>query len=709
MAAAPSPSPAPVRPLPHIRRDLRLSDGPIDADGRVALLIHDPVRDEHFRLGHPAAAAVRAWTAGDGERLRRDLAAEHGVEITAAQLGEIVEFLHASELTTSDRNGSWRGLADKQTSARPGIATRLMHDYLFFRIPLVDPDRFLTRIAPAFAAVGGRRVLLAVAAMLAVAAYPISREWDAFVRDLSGAISLEALPGMAVLLILLKAIHEFGHAIVAKRHGCRVPSMGVAIVLGVPMLYTDTTDAWRLADRRKRLAVTLAGVGAEALVAAAALLLWPFLPHGPAQQAACALAGTSLVTSLALNLNPCMRFDGYFALSDRLDVPNLQERAFALTREHMRHVLFGLERSPVTDLSGPKARLLVVYGWTTWVYRAVLYTGIAALVYAMSFKVLGLALFAFEVAFFLVRPAWREGRIWWAMRADLAARPRARAAAGLALAALLLSVLPWSRVIEAPAVRGARGEAALHATSPARVVEVLVSDGAEVETGRLLVRLEAPALAAQRRRVQAEITALEARLTGAPASEAERAAVPVLSSQLAAAREKLAGLDRLQRDLELRAPIDGTVVDLDPDLRPGVWVDRGREIGRLIAPDGTGVRALVEEADVRRLRAGADAVFVPDAGIGPSTRLRLVAVAETNERRISEPVLADVHGGPIATGEGRDGPTPVASLFAVTLESDTPAPLFFERGRVRIAAEGESPMGAVARRVARVLTRESGF
>ncbi|MBL8574383.1 MAG: HlyD family efflux transporter periplasmic adaptor subunit [Hyphomicrobiaceae bacterium] len=708
--ATPAPHTAPTAlVLPAIRPGLQYADGPADLDGRASLQIVDPVRNAYFRAVYPASIAIRHWQGGDATRFGQHLTEATGLVLSRREIAEVADFLLKNELTVADRQDSWQGLADRQAATRHNLAVAVAHNYLFFRIPLLNPDRLLDRIAPRFAVLLTRGFAIAYAGLLAVAAFLILRQWDSFTASVAASISADRLPLYAVLLFALKCIHELGHAVMAKHHGCRVPTMGVALMLGAPVLYTDTTDIWRLNERGKRLSVVLAGVGAEMLVAGVALLAWSFLPDGAPRQMACALASMSLLTSLAINLNPCMRFDGYFALSDLMDVPNLQDRAFALTREHLRHVLLGLPRPPAPDLTARTARLLVVYGYATWLYRLVLYVGIAVLVYLMSFKLLGLALFAFEMAWFIARPLWAEARLWWAMRHDLARRRRARWSLALLAVVLVFAVLPVDRVVEAPAVRVAGNEAALHAATPARVVEILTRDGAEVRPGEVLARLEAPSLVALRQRVEAEIVALQTRLARTPAVASERESALVLASQLDSARERRAGLERLAADLEIRAPMAGIVVDLDPALRPGVWINQGQEIARIVAPDGISVRALVDEADIRRLNQGASAVFVPETGLGGRTTLRLVAIAEGTEHHVSEPVLADVNGGPIATSEQRDGLVPRASLFAVTLQGAAAAPLLLERGTVRIAASGESPAGRALRRAAQVLTRESGF
>jgi putative peptide zinc metalloprotease protein len=156
----------------------------------------------------------------------------------------------------------------------------------------------------------------------------VSRDWQRFVGTFPHLFSLGAL-AFGVALFFAKFCHEFGHAFMAKRAGCRVQSMGVAFMVLLPMFYTDVSDAWRVNDRRARLLIGAGGVLAELLLACIALLVWSLLPDGPARTAAFMLASATWITTLVVNLNPFMRFDGYFLLSDLWEVDNLQGRAFA--------------------------------------------------------------------------------------------------------------------------------------------------------------------------------------------------------------------------------------------------------------------------------------------------------------------------------------------------------------------------------------------
>ena len=123
----------------------------------------------------------------------------------------------------------------------------------------------------------------------------------------------------------MKILHELGHAYAARHFGARVPVIGLAFLVMFPILYTDTTDVWRIQEKRSRTLINGAGITVELCIAAISLLLWAFLPDGIFRSIAFFAATTSWAMSLFVNLNPWMRFDGYYLISDLLGVENLQK------------------------------------------------------------------------------------------------------------------------------------------------------------------------------------------------------------------------------------------------------------------------------------------------------------------------------------------------------------------------------------------------
>ena len=299
----------------------------------------------------------------------------------------------------------------------------------------------------------------------------VLRQWDAFQSTFLHFFSLEGVLFYAVTLALVKSAHELGHALVAKWQGCRVASMGVAFLVLFPVLYTDTTDAWRLQSRTKRLRIVTAGVRVELCLALLATFLWNFLPDGPLRSAAFFVATTSWVTSLLVNISPFLRFDGYYAFSDWLGIENLQSRAFALGRWSLRRILFGLDDPLPEPLPRRRCRIMIIYAWCTWLYRFFLFLGIALIVYQLFFKLLGIVLFLVEILWFIVFPMTKELKVWFQRRQDFRASP-ARILSWLALAGLfLVALLPLPQKVHLPAVLKATQYSEIFPPLPARIEE----------------------------------------------------------------------------------------------------------------------------------------------------------------------------------------------------------------------------------------------
>ncbi|MEG1042902.1 MAG: site-2 protease family protein, partial [Pseudomonas sp.] len=253
------------------------------------------------------------------------------------------------------------------------------------------------------------------ASMLALVAglWGVSRSWGEFTATLVDSLTWQGLLAYGLTLGLVKMLHELGHGFTAKRFGCRVPTMGIAFLVLWPVAYTDTNEVWKLTRRDQRLKVAGAGIVTELVIAAWALLAWVWLPDGAPKSMAFLLATTTWVSTLAINASPFMRFDGYFLLSDFLQMPNLHSRAFALARWDLREKLFKLGEPAPESFTDSKRRWLIVFAWATWIYRLVLFLGIAALVYHFFIKALGILLFLVEIVWFIAKPLWSEISAWY--------------------------------------------------------------------------------------------------------------------------------------------------------------------------------------------------------------------------------------------------------------------------------------------------------
>ncbi|MFY9094766.1 peptidase M50, partial [Aliarcobacter butzleri] len=328
----------------------------------------------------------------------------------------------------------------------------LIHNYLFIRIPLLKPDKWLernkTRVDFFYSSLWQNIVLsLGILGIIFVL-----RDWDSFISTFMYLFTKEGFFYYFLSLVFVKSFHELGHAFTAKKYGCKVPTMGVAFLVLFPVLYTDTTNAWKLKSKYQRLKIVIAGMKVELYLALIATFLWSFAPEGILKSILFIIATTSWISSLLINISPFLRFDGYYALSDLTDTKNLQPRSFAMARWFLRKNILGLEEVKPESLTKSKEKFFIVYAIGTWIYRFFLFLGIAVLVYYYAFKVLGIILFLVEIVWFLLLPIYKELKVWWSKKSQLEFNKRNKISLAVFLIIVFLIFIPWNTNIKMPAI-----------------------------------------------------------------------------------------------------------------------------------------------------------------------------------------------------------------------------------------------------------------
>ncbi|MDT4835581.1 hypothetical protein FQZ97_692530 [compost metagenome] len=476
------------------------------------------------------------------------------------------------------------------------------------------------------------------------------------------------------------------------------------------MFYTDVSDAWRVNDRRSRLLIGAGGVLAELVLAVLALLAWSLLPDGPARTSAFMLASATWITTLLINLNPFMRFDGYFLLSDLWAVDNLQARAFALCRWRLREALFGYGEPAPEPWSPEMSRRLLVWGYGSWLWRAVLFFGIALAVYHLFFKVLGIFLMLVELVWFIGLPIWKELREWWQRRDQAQPAKVLLTGAGL-LALLALLALPWRSSVVVPALLEASRTTALHAPLAARLKQLHVVDSQVVGQGDLLLELESPDLDSRQVIVRREIEILQLQLRRQAGRSETAADAGILEQRLAEAVAEYRGLAAQRERLQLRAPQAGVVRDLQPDLTPGRWLSPADALARVVEP-GLRLRGYLAEEELWRVEPGAEGRFIADDPARPALPVRLDEVDATGVAFLDLEALSSDQHGPIAVRrDAQRRAEPVQGQYGVRLSplDASIQPTQPLRGVVVLDGEGQSLLGIAWRRLAALGVRESGF
>jgi putative peptide zinc metalloprotease protein len=697
--------------LPPLREDLRLLPGSPDEDGAPRWLLFDAMRNRYFALSQDGLELIRHWTGGIGSDVFRDQLAQQGKQVSDDEIKAFAGFLQRNHLLQARTPRASAGVHSAYQSQLLGFWRWLLHHYLFLRIPLFRPDRWLARWTPRLSWLFSDVVHYAVLLLGLVGFVMVLRQWDTFQSTFIYFFNAQGAIFYGLTLALVKSVHELGHAFTARRLGCRVASMGVALLVLLPVLYTDTTDAWRLRTRGERLRIVTAGVRAELYLALIATFLWNVLPDGTLRSAAFFVATTSWVTSILINISPFMRFDGYYALSDLLGIENLQPRAFAVGRWQLRRLLWGFDDPLPEPMPRSRLRLLTFYAWGTWLYRFFLFLGIALLVYHLFFKLLGMALFAVEIAWFVVLPIVGELRAWWRHRRSLRPSPVRLLFWALCGGALLWVLLPHTASVYVPAVLRATHTQMVFVPEPAQLQRFLVKEGQTVDAGQVLAELQSDELEFQWRQVGEQLADAQARLARSASSARDKAQREITQQEISRLQQRLHGLQERRQRLRLRAPFTAKITQME-HLQPGAWVNDEQPLMQLVAPQAYRVEGFVSEQDLPLIAAAQTGHFVADRGDLEALPVQVTDVDIGAVHNLPYPELTSQYGGDIAVRPQRDGKLPPENAqYRVDFAILDPKSLPLERipGVVQLQGQSHSWLWRKLKLLAAPLIRESGF
>lgn len=698
---------------PALREELDLLPGPVLPDGQPSWTLHDPVRNLFFQLDWASFEVLKRWHLGAAEAIARDIITQTTLTLHKEDVNTLLLFAQRNDLLEPPPNSA-DTLAQQWQSRRSNWMQWLLHNYLFFRLPLIRPDRWLGLWTPRLEFFFTRTFGLVTVLALCAGLWGVSRSWGEFTATLVDSFTWQGLLAYGLTLGFVKVLHELGHGFTAKRFGCRVPTMGVAFLVLWPVAYTDTNEVWKLTRRDQRLKVAAAGIATELVIAAWALLAWVWLPEGAPKSMAFLLATTTWVSTLAINASPFMRFDGYFLLSDFLQMPNLHSRAFALARWDLREKLFKLGEPAPESFTDSKRRWLILFAWATWIYRLVLFLGIAALVYHFFIKALGILLFLVEIVWFIAKPLWSEISAWYQRWPQILRSRRARWSAFGVILFVILCWLPLPTPIRTEGMLQSAEIWPLHALEASQLQQQLLGDAGSAKVDAPIFVLDSPTLKAAVAQNDAQRIQYSQQLAAAGFDAELRREWQVLQERHLQATTQQRAVETEASRYRLNASGFGTLRDVDPDLRPGDWLARNELLGRLVGHDRLEVIAYVQEEDAQRIRIGDSAIFIADGGVGLALDLTVRSLDKDASRILSEAVLSTVAGGNIPVRSMQNALYPERPVYRVVLDVSMPVAEDFARqhrwrGKVSIRGRWEAAASQFVKTAASVFWREVGF
>jgi putative peptide zinc metalloprotease protein len=601
---------------PTFRTDLRISEQ-IFA-GEKSYVIKVPETNSYNRYG---PSEYELLTLCDGTRT--------GPEVTAAWNGRhsdeplsestVMEFFEGVEA------GIWQQSAGEKNLAileriRDDRKSRLDQSSVFYlTFKAWDPDRALAKMDPYLSWLFTPGFVFFSVALFVIAAYLVAGDWTRVQTDTAALYTFQGKTAYDIwvfwfLLFALGGIHEFGHGLTCKHFGGDVHQMGFMLIYFTPAFFTDTTDIVLFDRAGRRQWVLFAGIWIELVICGIAALVWRFTaPASVTNDLAYKTMLLSGIQGAFLNLNPLIKADGYYALSQFLHIDNLREDSFAFLRAWFRKYILH------EDLDLPVAtrrhrRIYATFGLAAVIYSVTLVAIVLLFVNNVFVSRLGnwgYVLTAMVIYMFArkgMKKALPQVRAWWREKKEkhMAWKMTRAQQAGALGFALLLLIPPISSKVSSDFLLEPGRDAHLRAEVPGAVRQVLVRQGDQVKAGQTLAVLENPEFEADAKMLAQQLAVADSDLRAAQGrSDPDKIANARrehtrLEQEWNVAQQKV---DALQ----IRAPFAGVVSTPLVEQKIGEYLAAGQEFCEVVDRSTIKARILVRDWELEDVSPGASA------------------------------------------------------------------------------------------------------
>ena len=569
-------------------------------------VVRDPAGNQYHRLSDPAYRFVGLLNGQRTVGEAWDLAGGHLADDapTQPEVIQILSHLYSANLIDADVTPDAAVLLRRHKKLTERKMQGRLMNVLFPRIPLWDPDRFLKTWLPivrlGFSKIGALIWLIVVGIAIA----KLAPEWDELKLAAKNSINPSNWLYLWAVFVLIKLIHELGHAFGCRRFGGECHELGIMFLVFIPTPYVDASSAWSFPNKWHRIFVGAAGMIVELFVAAILSLIWLQMNHD--HLAAQLMFNAMLVASVStvvFNANPLLRYDGYYILSDWLEIPNLRQKSTEYALGLLKRHVFRVKQQQPLPPVGQRIWLFF-YAIASSIYRVIVGFAIMMLVY-FQIPVLGVLMAIGGVVTWALVPIFKMTK-YLLLEPELH-RKRTRAISfSVAVAAAVIILVGLVRfpvnidetgVVQPVNKFVVRGMTSGFITRLGQhpVLHRPFRDGDDVKKGWVLWYAEDKNLDAQLASYAAQVEATTIQLRGA--QENDPVAQRVLSEKLAVYSRLLADAQARKRELTVIAPIDGQLIAPELHQMPGRHLKEGQEAAVVADMHEFEVVTLVEQRD----------------------------------------------------------------------------------------------------------------
>ena len=543
--------------------------------GRISWVVKEPLGLTYTRMLAPEYFIL---TLLDGRISLDELLLRFNQEyapetITLAELQQFIGRMHREGLIAATAAGQGQQLLKRRQKKRRSKRMGMLTNLLSIRFRGVDPGWVLDGIYPLVKWFFTKPALIVNCCIMLAALLLLTLKFDVFQSRLPGFHEFfgpESWLLMGMVLAGTKIIHELGHGLACRHFGKECHEIGLLLLVFTPCLYCNVSDSWLLPSKWQRAAIGAAGMYVELVLAALATFGWWFSEPGLLNHLCLQIMFISSISTVMFNGNPLLRYDGYYILSDLIEIPNLRAKANSILNHLLARWFLGMELPLDPFMPQRRHALFALFTIASSIYRWVVVISILwflnEVLEPYGLKVLGQSLAVVSISMMVLQPLYRLFKFFQVPGRMQQVKPR-RLMFSLGLTGgCLLAVfcLPWPHYAGCPLEVRAHDAASIYVPVPAKLAEVYVSAGQKVEQGELLARCESLELDLKIAELSGQTQVYRAKLESL---EQRRFAEPEVGEELGSTREALTAVEsqlqqqlRAKEQLELRATRSGVIL-----------------------------------------------------------------------------------------------------------------------------------------------------
>jgi putative peptide zinc metalloprotease protein len=695
MSSAPTMAPSlPVgQAAEHLKVKLRpdLIVQPQFYEGMTHYVIKDPIALKYFRFKVEEYFLLQQF---DGKQtlqeVKRVFERKYRPQtITVDDLLRFASQLHEAGIALIDSPDQAKALVRRHKKNKWKKIWQFFANILYIKIPVVDPEKMLSGMYPYFRWIYTSWFIAFSVGMMLAALILVGSQYQTFsarLPDFQSFFNWHTIVYFWCSLAIIKVIHEFGHGLTAKHFGGEVHEMGMLFLVLTPALYCDVTDSWLLPSKWKRIWISAAGIYVECFLASIATFVWWNTEQGLWNSLSMATMFICSVNTIMFNANPLLRYDGYYVMSDWLEIPNLRTKSTQFFAYLFQEYVLGLEVPVQSYMPRSRRSLFVIYAIASYLYRWLVTFSILYFLsqwlrpyklQSVSYMIAGASLVPL-----LLMPLYQgikfirqPGR----MRKVKKVRATIWAVATVAVVTGIL-LIPTPLRVQGTLSTTVAKPAEIYAAVPGRLVTLNVRDGDMVKKGDILATLSNPEKFLELQQLQEQQAASYVKMVwfgtaSDTESRAQRQKYLQMQEQL---EEPISRISDQIGMLNLVAPRDGQAIGVPHPSTIGQYLKPGKPVMEVGDPHKLEAHVILDQSDIDLIKS-LDSNKPPIAWIkiyGTSETTWKSHVSETaqrNQEDIPTEVSIDA-GGEIATKQDKTTGKnkPLTPVYEAIIPIDNP-------------------------------------